>query len=442
MNQAIIIPISAAAILSIVMVGLYFAGVFTKPDSPDEPGYVSTTSTTASWLLAAAAAGVDITEYSTCERARSAGEENERDFIVGGEEVRNKWRYPWMAKVYAKTEGSKTTVCGGSILDDQHILTAAHCINSLPNTAGLVQEAHKIQVGVGSISGFQTPNRVGVRGAFFHSGFTKIAHHDIAVLRLNQSLSDLAGWATTIKPVCLPAATATAPSTCEMTGWGKTVNAAGSSLPNVLRRIDLETHDYIWCKEAFENKGEEYPFIEGQICTGTGPKGGRDICQGDSGGPLVCRKDKEAVMQQFGVASWTSSTAPCGSVPGYESAFTSVPFYRAWTEYVAKPVLADVVKARAWLDCQRTKCLRLAGQRSGETDFLVKNREYLCPIFAAYEYCVGHDPKPDRCTNTVLPPILYRSRSFLDRGNSTPSSYNITVLLDAFISYGEVPPEC
>ena len=149
----------------------------------------------------------------------------------------------------------------------------------------------------------------------------------------------------------------------------------------------------------------------------------------------MCRKDKEAVMQQFGVASWTSSSAPCGSVPGYESAFTSVPFYRAWMEYVAKPVLADVVKARTWLDCQRAKCLRLAGHRSGVTEFLVENREYLCPIFAAYEYCVGHDPKPDRCTNTILPPIL-------DRGNSMPSSYNSTVLLDAFISYGEVPPEC
>ena len=46
--------------------------------------------------------------------------------IVGGNEAaRGTW--PWMAAVII-TRNNKSKLCGGSLITDQHILTAAHCV--------------------------------------------------------------------------------------------------------------------------------------------------------------------------------------------------------------------------------------------------------------------------------------------------------------------------
>lgn len=54
------------------------------------------------------------------------------------------------------------------ILDDQHTLTAAHCIQFLPNTVGRVRETHKIQVGVGNTTVLSPLHKVRVKGASSH----------------------------------------------------------------------------------------------------------------------------------------------------------------------------------------------------------------------------------------------------------------------------------
>lgn len=47
--------------------------------------------------------------------------------IVGGSEVREN-EYPWMASLW---NAKRKFFCGGSIVTDQYVLTAAHCLRYL-----------------------------------------------------------------------------------------------------------------------------------------------------------------------------------------------------------------------------------------------------------------------------------------------------------------------
>ena len=55
--------------------------------------------------------------------------------IVGGEEAPI-GEYPWLALLgYSNKRGQKPTwKCGGALIGDQYVLTAAHCVTGLPGS--------------------------------------------------------------------------------------------------------------------------------------------------------------------------------------------------------------------------------------------------------------------------------------------------------------------
>ena len=120
------ISLSAAVLVVFVLASLFFAGILTSPFgspglNPCLQNFSGSTNT-----------AKDMTGLSTCHQVDSFHGVNtsDRDFIVGGETVRNTSRYPWMVSVVSKQKQG-LMLCGGSIMDDQHILTAAHCIVGL-----------------------------------------------------------------------------------------------------------------------------------------------------------------------------------------------------------------------------------------------------------------------------------------------------------------------
>lgn len=47
------------------------------------------------------------------------------------------FEYPWMALLQYDTSSGLKFLCGGSLISERYVLTAAHCVTKLPSTTEL-----------------------------------------------------------------------------------------------------------------------------------------------------------------------------------------------------------------------------------------------------------------------------------------------------------------
>ncbi|XP_037792948.1 venom serine protease 34-like, partial [Penaeus monodon] len=122
--------------------------------------------------------------------------------IVGGEEVQPAHKYPW--QIGLKYEGGNGYWCGGAVINDRYILTAAHC---LFDSEGNQESAEGLVVGVGDHLMSSTSDDVAatelisVEKVILHPQYNKQTFdNDIALLKLSKVLT----FSTEVRPVCLP----------------------------------------------------------------------------------------------------------------------------------------------------------------------------------------------------------------------------------------------
>ncbi|CAL4120555.1 unnamed protein product [Meganyctiphanes norvegica] len=241
--------------------------------------------------------------------------------VVGGEVVYPKNKYPW--HVWIK-EG-KNYLCGGSIINDRYILTAAHCLINFncapmgPNKFKVVVADHNIDSSSENVAATST---VSVDKVIVHPGYNcnELAEDDdIGLLRLSQSL-DLT--AKQVTPICLPSDDSQLylGDMAIVTGWGYTVGSGQDQvLASLLHEVELPV---VQCP-SFEDYGEE--LTSEMICAGESD-GGLDACNGDSGGPLIVQENSSAPPRfvQVGIVSF--GPAACKG-PGV---YTRVSKYLNW----------------------------------------------------------------------------------------------------------------
>ncbi|MPC47256.1 Ovochymase-1 [Portunus trituberculatus] len=197
--------------------------------------------------------------------------------IVGGEEVDPPNNYPWHVGI--KFLGNSNYWCGGSIINDQYVLTAAHCVDDITSIEGLV-------VGVADHNMASTDEDipdvtrlVAVQEIIVHPDYNSATiDSDIALLRLSETLDVYQG--DQIRPVCLPAddSSTYAGEMATATGWG-TLESGGSQ-SSVLQEVTMPI-----LEPSCPGMPSSY-ITENMLCAGL-EEGGKDTCQGDSGGPLV-----------------------------------------------------------------------------------------------------------------------------------------------------------
>jgi len=223
--------------------------------------------------------------------------------IVGGvQAVPNSW--PWQVRLHANGG-----LCGGSLIDTRHVLTAAHCFAPSP-----VLQNHEILVGIHDVGKpVYGEQRYGAQKIFIHEAYnTNTQENDVAIIRLSRpvTISD------TVNVICLPGAEAkNVNDTLWVAGWG-TMSFQGSVSP-VLKQTSLH-HMPTDCPRVYGNFNNQK-----QMCAGA-HGGGRDTCQGDSGGPLMYESNGQWFLN--GIVSFGFECAR----DGYPGVYTRVSYYLPW----------------------------------------------------------------------------------------------------------------
>lgn len=229
----------------------------------------------------------------TCEEP-STRQREER--IVGGTTA-EPGTYPWQVAL----TGTFIGLCGGSLIGESWVLTAAHCVDESVNSQGEILPGVTVRVSRADIATGEIASESRLaRRAFTKGGFDRHAPglpNDVALIELTEpfalSRSDIPHLSTQKNDALFGS-----PSTCAVvTGWGTTDD--GSLATNgSLRQAFVPIRSVEECRRSYPQRN-----IEAQhLCAGY-DGGVADSCQGDSGGPLVVRGGPRGWIQ-VGIVSW------------------------------------------------------------------------------------------------------------------------------------------
>ncbi|QPB85780.1 trypsin-like serine protease [Pseudoalteromonas rubra] len=254
-------------------------------------------------LLAAAVLSLSATAVSA--NTQQSGLPDITPSVVGGIETPAYSRPYQVALLMNGRQG-----CGGTLLSENWVLTAAHCLDNA-STASLTVRvgAHSISRGDGdTLRVSQIIMHESWRGANgIRSGY------DIAVLRLATPA------ASKYTPAKLPTQSiadqyAGVGAYPTVSGWGLTSNRGRPS--DVLREAQLPVISNASCSSQLNFN------IPGSVICGGG-EGGRSACNGDSGGPYAVRVGND--FYSIGTVSW-------GIACSGATAFTRTTSYLDWIE--------------------------------------------------------------------------------------------------------------
>ncbi|XP_076443758.1 trypsin-3-like [Babylonia areolata] len=233
--------------------------------------------------------------------------------IVGGT-LADRKEYPWQVSIrYLDYH-----ICGGTLIDSHHVLTAAHCFQM----SNVPLNYWSVAIGVNDITYVSHSNIRTVSGIYHHANFNNITNwNDIAIMKLSKPV-DLTG--PYARAACLPQeGESTDNRICTVTGWGHT--QSGGHGEKYLREVDIPIITNDMCSYYLERFGRRGIITEKQICAGL-DEGGKDACQGDSGGPLVCFDQARNAWKVMGIVSWGYGCA-MRYTPGV---YTRVSSYLDW----------------------------------------------------------------------------------------------------------------
>ncbi|XP_074649311.1 plasma kallikrein-like [Tubulanus polymorphus] len=254
--------------------------------------------------------------------------ENGRFRIVGGNEsIPGSW--PWMVSLLFKP-WYDTHRCGGTLINANYILTAAHCFNG----SSLMFDYSNASLYTAVLGNHDTRNTSGpmtqmiaVENVTIHPEFGlggNDYNNDIAIVKLKSPVT----FTDYVSPICVSWKKPIPRQSCVIAGWGFTL---GTSRDGVLNEATVPVIGGQTCRKYYGDK------LEPKLMTCAGfNNGGVDTCHYDSGGPLMCKHPRTGskwVLQ--GITSWGDGCA----LPRRPGVYTTVSRYVPW-------ILAELCQPR------------------------------------------------------------------------------------------------
>ncbi|EFL89317.1 serine protease [Ahrensia sp. R2A130] len=287
--------------------------------------------------------------------------EEETSRVVNGQIAEN-GAWPWQVALM-KTNKDRTRLgqfCGGSLIQDTWVLTAAHCVISMTKEGPKLVDKDTVRIlaGTNKIANGQG-DLVPIEAIYSHEGYNPNGFdNDIALIKLARrpqtkysTISIPSGeFADVLERPGIPTI---------VTGWGLTESGKPSS---DLREATIQMIDRQVCNRAIVNQRARgavkafslaaqqlglsgknaqaawleivskapRPMSENMICSGS-PQGPKGACSGDSGGPLVVKLNNGSYIQA-GVVSWgmAARNGKGCDVKAQFSAYTRAGNYGDW----------------------------------------------------------------------------------------------------------------
>ncbi|XP_043468491.1 chymotrypsin-2-like [Leptopilina heterotoma] len=197
--------------------------------------------------------------------------------------------------------------CGGSILNEAFVITAAHCVVS--------KNASDIQVIAGTLKLSEPKSVHYVSQIIVHKFYNRTDswRNDIALLRVKNRFI----LCNTIQKIPLPYYNMVidAYEYAVVSGWGR-LQYKGPR-PDHMQRAQIRIADQNYCRAVYEDHGH---FIYPTHICAYDPDIRKGSCKGDSGGPLTVKGFL------VGLVSWSNGCAKTD----YPTVYTRVPEYLDW----------------------------------------------------------------------------------------------------------------
>ena len=236
--------------------------------------------------------------------------------IVGGTEVDPpcpECKYPFMVSVQS---ASGYHFCGGSLVREDWVVTAAHCVDGWP------ANAIRVEIGLHNIYYTEGAQTLNVEEVIIHPDWNdNMINFDYALLRLEAPV-DITELGFEPIQLITDESNDDEPIMGTTMGWGTTSYGGPSS--NVLLEVDVPIDD-----DCGYNGG----ITDNMVCAGDS-NGGEDACQGDSGGPLIMT-NTAGEFELIGIVSWGYGCAE----PNYPGVYSRIYPERDWFfQYIGEPM--------------------------------------------------------------------------------------------------------
>lgn len=224
-------------------------------------------------------------------------------YVIGGL-ASNPGDSPYVVHLNFQSSGS--FFCGGVIIAEQWVVSAAHCR----------QPASAFKVTVGDYDRSSVDGREqqrDVSDVIVHPFYTVITHdYDVMLIKLKEPLSF--NEYIQAAPLVASGGSLDEDDQCTVCGWGNRMIAGEASYPSRLRCVNLPLISSSRCDSLYSGQ-----ISEAMFCLGVS-EGGRDACDGDSGSAVMCKGELH------GVVAWGYGCAN----PNFPGVYTKLALMRPW----------------------------------------------------------------------------------------------------------------